>query len=314
MKLKKSLQLALNTLIHSKLRSWLTIVGIVIGIAAVVSIISVSEGAKKNLESQLGSFGADLLTINPGFSRATGASNNFRNGGLGGESNSAAASFKIKNLTTKDITVIRNVQNIKYVMGTVSGKADITYLSKTASANVRGVDPFIWKDFVSTELSSGRYLTQGDTYAIVVGGRLANKVFEGEIQLNRQLSIEGKAFKIVGILKEGGNNDDSIIFIPISVARDILDNVGNNDFNSISVKIINTDLTDDTITQIEKKLMMARGILQDKGKDFSVTSPRAFQERITTTLNSMSLFLAAIAAISLIVGAVGISNTMFTSV
>ena len=60
--------------------------------------------------------------------------------------------------------------------------------------------------------------------------------------------------------------------------------------------------------------MMARGILQDKGKDFSVTSPRAFQERITTTLNSMSLFLAAIAAISLIVGAVGISNTMFTSV
>ncbi len=314
MKIKKALQLSLNMLIHSKLRSYLTIIGIVIGIAAVVSIISVSQGAQKQLESQLNSLGADVLTISPGAPRAAGAGGGFRMGGGFGEGGGGRASTSVqKNLTARDVTVLKTVSNVKYVMGTVSGRADVSYIAKIASVSIRGVDTEVWKDFTTTQLESGRYLTKGDTNSIVVGNRVAHSVFKDGMQINRQVTIEGKTFKIVGILKESGS-DDSSIFMPILMARDVLDTVGPDDFGSISVKIANVDLTDATIAEINTKLMLSRGILQANKQDFTVTSPKAFQEAITSSLNSISLFLAAIAAISLIVGAVGIANTMFTSV
>lgn len=313
MKTRKALQLSLNMLIHSRLRSWLTIIGIVIGIAAVVSIIAVSQGAQRSLEAQLGSLGVDVFTVSPGFSRATGPGGEFRGGGFGEGVGRNTVSSSAKNLTARDVTVIKGVSNVKYVMGTVSGRADVVYLGKSASVNIRGVDAEVWKEFITTELDSGRYLTTGDTNYVVVGNRVATSIFEEGMQINRQVTIEGKTFKIVGILKESGG-DDSTIFMPIAMARDILEDVGEEEFGAISVKIANVDLTDETIAEIQRKLMLSRGILQDKDRDFTVTSPRAFQETVSSTLTSVSLFLAAIAAISLIVGAVGIANTMFTSV
>jgi len=312
MKTKKAFQLSLNMLIHSKLRSYLTIIGIVIGIAAVVSIISVSQGAQKNLEQQLNSLGADVLTISPGASRAMGVGGEFRGGGFGGSRDSPTVSDQ-QNLTAKDITVLKGISNVKYVMGTVSGRASVDYIGKSATVSIRGVDTEVWKNFITAQIEYGRYLTKGESNSIVVGNRVAHSIFKDGMEINRQVTIGGKTFKIVGILKESGS-DDSTIFMPISMTRDVLENVGDGEFNSISVKLNDVDQTDATVAEIEKKLMLSRGILQTKNKDFTVVSPRAFQETITSSLNSISLFLAAIAAISLIVGAVGIANTMFTSV
>lgn len=317
MKLKKALQLSLNMLIHSKLRSYLTIIGIIIGIAAVVSIISVSQGAQQQLESQLSSLGADILTINSGFSRATGSGGGFRvsgggfGGGLPGMGGETIRSQK--NLTSRDITVLNGISNIQYTMGIVSGRADTDYLGKSASINVQGVNTEVWKEFITTELDSGRYLTKGDSNSIVIGYNVANSIFENGIQINRQVTIEGKTFKVVGILKQSGSGDSNI-YMPIVMARDILENVGEDEFGSISIKVKDVERVDETIIEIERKLMLSRGILQEKNKDFSVSNPAAFQETISSSLNSIALFLAAIAAISLIVGAVGIANTMFTSV
>lgn len=315
MKIKKALQFSLNMLIHSKLRSYLTIIGIVIGIAAVVSIISVSQGAQQQLEEQLGSLGADILTISPGFSIAVGAGGGFRGGPPGGEGGlgGSTASDDQKNLTARDITVLKGISNVDSVMGTVSDRADVTYLGKTASVNIQGVDSGIWEKFTTTDLESGRYLIQGDSSSIVVGYNVANTIFDDGIQINRQVKIEGKTFKVVGILEQSGSGDSNI-YMPITMARDILEEVGEDEFGSISVKIENVEVVDETISKIDRKLMLSRGILQERDKDFSVSNPAAFQETITSSLNSISLFLAAIAAISLIVGAVGIANTMFTSV
>jgi putative ABC transport system permease protein len=102
--------------------------------------------------------------------------------------------------------------------------------------------------------------------------------------------------------------------MPITQARIVMDRVGQDQFDSISVEINDVNQVNDTINTLTSRLMMARGILQSKNQDFTVTSPTAIQQRITSTLTSVSLFLAAIAAISLIVGAVGIANSMFTSV
>lgn len=308
MRIQKAFQLALNILLHSKLRSWLTIIGIVIGIAAVVSIVSISQGAQQQLESRLGNIGADIITISPGASRAQGFGGGFRDGPPGGFGDSSS-STKQKNLTARDVTVVRGLTNVKSVMGSVSGRGDLTYSSKTATVSVQGVDPLVWKDITTETLSSGRLLANGDSYVVVLGGRIVENTFSDGIPLNSMITIEGKSFKVVGILAEG-----SSVYMPIDIARTTLDDVGNTKLDSISVKISDVSSADDTVTLITQKLMMSRGILKDTERDFSVTSQKSLQENIQSTLNTMSLFLGAIAAISLLVGAIGIANTMFTSV
>ncbi|MFA5070924.1 MAG: ABC transporter permease [Candidatus Pacearchaeota archaeon] len=309
MRLKKSFHLAWNILIHSKLRSWLTIIGIVIGIAAVVSIVSISTGAQEQLEDRLGSLGADILTVSPGFSRAMGG---MGFGGGGGEmrisSSEDSSDDESENLTSRDITVLKSIDNVDVVMGSVSSNGDLTYLSKTASVSVTGVDEKVWSEITTDELSSGRFLTNGDTYSIVIGENLATTTFE-DIPLNSKVTIEGKTFKVVGILESGNG-----VYMPVETARDVFDDIGEKEFDSISVKIEDVELADETVENIETKLMQSRGILNENEKDFSVSNPSAMQETMQETMNTMSIFLGAIAAISLVVGGIGIANTMFTSV
>jgi len=305
MRIIKSFKLSLNILFHSKLRSWLTIIGIIIGIAAVVTIVSISQGAQQQIESRLGSFGADILTITPGFSRAEGPGD-FGRGEFDREISNAINS---KNLTSKDVLILKNLPNIKYIMGQISGRADLTYMTKTATLNVVGVDISVWKDITTEQLASGRFLTNGDSYSVVLGGNVVSSTFENGIPLNSKITIEGKSFRVVGILKEGRN-----IYIPLDVARNILDDKSGDKFDSISVKIKDISLSNETINVATQKLMLSHGIIDANKKDFTVSSPTSMQQTIQQTINTMTIFLGAIAAISLIVGAVGIANTMFTSV
>lgn len=307
MKLKKEFQLAGNILVHSKLRSWLTIIGIIIGIAAVVTIVSISNGAKQQLQDRLGNLGANILTVTPGFSRARGAMG-FGGGGPSEFGSSSTTTTETKNLTAKDVIVIKSIPNVLEVMGSVSGREDLTYSSKTSSISISGVDEVIWKDITTEKLSSGRFLTNGDTYSVVLGGNLASSTFDN-IPLNNNVVINGKSFKVVGILSSGNG-----VYMPIDIARNTIDTVGKNEFDSISVKIQDVSIANETVNDITSKLMMSRGILQANKKDFTVSNPAEIQATIQQTLSSMSLFLGAIAAISLIVGAIGIANTMFTSV
>lgn len=313
MRLKKSFQLAWNILLHSKLRSWLTIIGIIIGIAAVVSIVSISIGAQQQLESRLGNLGANILTVTPGFSRATG---NFGFGGGGGEfqvqtgsrGESSSSNTEAKNLTARDINVLKSISNVNYVMGSVSSEGSMTYSGKTANVRVSGVDELVWKEITTETLESGRFLTSGDSYAIVIGSNLATSTFDN-IPINSKITIEGKSFKVVGIVN-GGNS----VYMPIQTARDVFADIGTEEFNSISVKIVDVSLSNETVNTITNKLMMSRGILKADERDFTVSNPSAMQETFKQTMGTMSIFLGAIAAISLIVGAIGIANTMFTSV
>ncbi|MBS3162875.1 ABC transporter permease [Candidatus Woesearchaeota archaeon] len=304
MKLKKTFSLALNILLHSKLRTWLTIIGIVIGIGAVVSILAISQGAQDSLEEQLGNLGADIITISPGASRAMGGGSEFRD--FGGREFTELTSSK--NLTNKDVLVLKSTANVEDVMGEVSGQGDISFASKTLSTQITGVNTDVWVDITTETLSSGRFLNQGDSYSIVIGDKVATS-FDTEITINSKVTIEGKTFQVVGMIENGNG-----IYMPIEIARTTIEDIGEDEFDSILVKVEDVDLTESTIETITEKLMMARGILDENKKDFSVSSPVQMQESMEETMNTMSLFLGAIAAISLIVGAIGIANTMFTSV
>jgi len=306
MRLKKSFELALNILVHSRLRSWLTIIGIVIGIAAVVSIISISEGAQAQLEQRLGDLGADILTVSPGFSRATGFGGSF--GPPGGERSSSSSSDQ-ENLTAKDVLVLNSISNVDVATGIVSGSADMSYSGESAKISIRGVDPQSWEKITTEELDAGRYLTKADTFSIVLGGDVVSSTFNKEITINSKVTIEGKSFKVVGITASGRTS-----YVPIDIARNILDDVGRDEFASISVKIKDVSLADSTVEEIKKQLMRSRGILKEEDIDFTVTNPSEMQATMEETMNTMALFLGAIAAISLLVGGIGIANTMFTSV
>jgi len=311
MRLTKSFELAVNIFIHSKLRSWLTIIGIFVGIGAVVAIVSISNGAQQQLEQQLGSLGADILTVSSGMSRAMGGG--FGGGGPPGEmgsSSSTTTSTETKNLTDRDIVVIKSIPNVKYVMGQISGKGDVVYSSKTAkNQQITGVDVLVWKEITTLEITEGRFLTSGDMYSVVIGSRIATETFDKDIPLNGKITIEGKSFNVVGISSEGSG-----IYMPIEATRAVLEDVKLKDYDSISVKIEDVDLANQAVSDITKRLMVSHGILNEKKKDFTVSNPSSMQETMKETLSTLTLFLGAIAAISLIVGAIGIANTMFTSV
>ncbi|MBI2660674.1 ABC transporter permease [Candidatus Woesearchaeota archaeon] len=314
MRFRKSFRLALNILLHSKLRSWLTIIGIVIGVAAIVAIVSIGEGAQVNVQERLSGLGADLITVSPGFERASGG---FR-GGFGGGAlhsmGSSAITSKAKNLTDKDITIVRSVEGVGFINGIVSGRADVFYLAESASVSVQGVDPLAWSKIVSTELEAGRYLNAGDANVVVIGSRVAKSTFKQPLVLNRDIAIEGRLFKTIGILKEsGGGGEDSRIIMPIEQARDILEDAGREKFDSIIIKASDADSVDRIVSEVDSKLMISRHVTA-KTKDYSVTSSKATQERLQDVTRTFTVFLGAIAAVSLLVGAVGIANTMFTSV
>lgn len=312
MRFNKSLKLAVNILVHSKLRSWLTIIGIVIGIAAVVAIVSIGAGMQQNVESRLGGLGADIITITPGGGRASAG---FRGGHGGGMPGSTATVTTAENLTKKDVLVLQSVGCIEYIQGTVSGRGEMYYLGEKATISIDGVDPLVWKEMTTSELDLGRFLGPSDYNVVVVGSRIAKDTFKQPLTLNRMITIEDKSFKVVGILKESGGfgGDDNKIIMPIKAARDTLEDVGSDEFDSIVLKATNTDDVDQIMEDADKKLMISRH-LTERGKDFSIRSAKSTQETMSDITQTMTLFLGAIAAVSLLVGAVGIANTMFTSV
>jgi putative ABC transport system permease protein len=311
MKLSKSLKLAVNILVHSKLRSWLTIIGIVIGIAAVVAIVSIGDGLQQNVESHLGGLGADLITISPGGGRASAG---FR-GPPGHEQGGTATSTDAENLTKRDVQVLQSVDGVELIQGTVSGQGEVYYLGEKATVSIEGVDPLFWKEMTTSELESGRFLGPSDYNVVIVGNRIAKDMFKQPLTVNRMITLEDKAFKVVGILQESGGfgGDDRSIIMPIDAARDTLEGVGNEEFDSISIKAANTDDVDQIIEEAEQKLLISRH-LTESTKDFRISSSQSTLETMSDVTQTISLFLEAIAAVSLLVGSVGIANTMFTSV
>lgn len=220
------------------------------------------------------------------------------------------------NLTDKDILNIKSVPGVKYVNGIVSGSAKITYLSESATASVQGVDTFVWREISTSELASGRYLSPGDGNVVVIGDSIANEMFDQPLLINTQITIEGKSFRIVGILSKSGGigGDDRTIFMPEASAREILDlDLDADQFSSIQIKVEDSDSVDEITGSIEERLMTSRHVAEDT-KDFTITSAQAIQETISGVVGTMNMFLAGIAAISLLVGAIGIANTMFMSV
>jgi len=306
MQLYKCAKHAFKMVLHSQLRSWLTIIGIVIGVAAVIAIVSIGDGMQAALNARLGGLGADIITITPGFSRGGGFRGMGEGGGGGGGGGAVAAAPVLEK---RDLQTLKAIPEIMLVDTEIRGSANVTYLGKSGRVSVTGVDQRVWPQITTSTIKEGRTLNSADQNVILIGGRLASSYFGQPLGINKMISIEGSAFRVVGVLDDQSNS----IYMPIQMAYQVIDSKTNGQYDTLVVKIKNQDQLDAAEAKITSRLMIARHVTQ-KNQDFSVISSKQIQQTIADTLSAMTTFLLAIAAVSLIVGAVGIANTMFTSV
>lgn len=294
-------------LLHSKLRSWLTIIGIVIGVGAVVGIISLGDAMEASVQSRLADMDLTKITITPGYSKAQSHIGPGRMSWGSGTTTDAE-------LTDHDIDALRGIEGIVYATGEISGGEEVSYTGENATLSITGVDPQVWQYMNSLDVESGRLLEPADKYVAVIGSGVASGIYEKDIGINQVITINGKSVRVVGILKEEGGSEDRQIYMPIDAAVNLITDAEKDVFDSIEVKAQSVDVVDTVVAEIEKKLMISRHIANEDDRDFSVTALKSMAQSVTSMISSMTLFLGAIAAVSLIVGAVGIANTMFTSV
>ena len=326
MKFTDILKLSLNGLTHRGLRSWLTILGIIVGVAAVIAMLSIGAGMSQSMESQMSNFGADVLTVSVGRTIATGPQSGFEGRFQPGQEGdrfgsqvqtSQTTTTDEPTLTDTDLLAVSTADGVESVTGIISGRGTVQYLAQTVTVSIEGVEPSAWNTMTTSSLASGRYLESGETTSVLVGNSIANGMFDYNLTIDSQIRIGSKTFTIVGILEESGTGsfggDDRTIVMTIQAAREIVTDLDNNAYSSIQVKVTDTNAIDQIIENVEQVLYTSRMVTADTA-DFTVTSPTTMLETIQSTMATLTFFLTGIAAISLLVGAIGIANTMFMSV
>lgn len=308
MKLVKCLKHAFWMVLHSRIRSWLTILGIVIGVASVVAIMSIGGGMQQTMNNQLGNLGGDILTLIAGHSRGFSM---FHGGGRehgenGGEATATTTEVVIDNT---DLQALKGIPDIALIDTNIKGNVKVSYLGKSGTVSLNGVDQKVWSRITTSTIKEGRFLDSADQNVVVIGGKLASSYFDKPIGINQMVTIEDNVFRVVGILDDTSNS----IYMPIQMAYQMLTDKTNGVYDSIVIKVKDQNTLNETISKIEKRLMIVRHVTA-KNMDFSISSRMEMQQARSQMMSSMNAFLIALAAVSLIVGAVGVANTMFTSV
>ncbi|MGC9310717.1 MAG: ABC transporter permease [Candidatus Aenigmatarchaeota archaeon] len=293
-------RLAVTNLMHRSLRSKLTILGIFIGIAAVVSLISVGQGLQMSINEQFENLGTNVLTVMPG-------------GGFA----SAMGGLSTSKFTDEDLRVIQSVRGVKSAAGFQFTMGPVKFHDETKYTYVMGMD----SDKATLELLQstgvkileGRELKSGDRYSAVVGYSFAHKeFFEKNVKIRDRLEIGGKDFRIVGIYDTVGNpQDDTYIYLPLGAYNEAFETSG--EYAIIYVKVQDGFTNDEVKASIEKTLRRSRNVREGE-EDFAVTSAEQLMEAFSTIFGVVQAVLVSIAAISLLVGGVGIMNSMYTSV
>ncbi|MCX6803543.1 MAG: ABC transporter permease [Candidatus Diapherotrites archaeon] len=328
MKVKDSVKLSVNSILHRRLRAWLTLLGIIIGVAAVVSIVSIGNGAQASVNERLSGFGADIITMTTGFNRAGSFGGAARGeidipslgGGGGGQCGgvrTTSSNTKTPVLTSQDVAIISGNPDVLAVNQIVSGRSSLVFGSQTINTSIQGINPNTWIKTTNITLASGRLLGASDSRSAVIGYNLANTSFKTPITLGRKIDINGVAFTIVGTLQKsgsgfGGGGSDSTVYVTYTAAWDVVD-VNRNNYSSIQIKVKDASLATIDVNVLTQSLLLSRKVTGGR-QDFTLTSTEAIQQQIQSVTQTLTLFLGAIAAVSLLVGAVGIANSMFTSV
>ncbi len=293
--------LAFGNLRHRGIRSWLTMLGIFIGIAAVVSLISLGQGLQEAITGQFSTLSVDRLII--------------QNAGTAfGPPGSAA----IKKLTSHDLDIVKSVSGVDRAIPRLLRIGKVTYNKQAQFEFIVSMpqgqsDIQYLYDSFSIKAESGKLLTTSDKGKILVGKDFeTNNGFEKEIRPGTILNIQGKNFQVLGILKKASSFQiNSAIFMLEDDMKNLFSLKDESDF--IVAQVHDKDKVEQVAEEIAHKLRKDRHEKIGE-EDFSIQSPLQALGSVNTILNIINLIVTGIAAISLLVGGIGITNTMFTSV
>jgi putative ABC transport system permease protein len=285
---------AVRSLSLQKSRAALTLLGMVIGIAVIVALISLGSGMRATISDNLEKVGADRINIFPAglFQSA-----------LGGPPQDTVP------FTEKELNEISRLPGVKDAQPFFFRSGEVKFRNEVAFVNVGGGTSEIFEIYSSFySLKEGRYVTDFDDRAVNIGFRLAGDTFDADIRVGDFIEVNKKKFEVVGIFTEIGNQqDDTTIYLPIKAAQNLYDAGG--EISMIIATAEDERRVKITAERIEERLKKLRG-----GKDFEVATTEDFANQINQVLGILTFVLGGIASISIVVGGVIIMNTMLMSV
>ena len=307
----QNIRSALRALLANKLRSGLTMLGIVIGVGAVVALMSIGTGAQASITNRIQGIGANLVTV------FSGTRNQDAPSGAGGGVTAP--------LTYEEALQLRGLPGVEAVAPQVQSRQPIKNGSKQANAQVVGVTPeyaIVHPD----QLDHGRFIATNDVSAkarvAVVGSQVVTDLFGGLDPVGKQIKINGILFQVVGVVKSQGSGGfgfsrDTTTYVPLTTALARLSRtrVGSqNTVSTIEVSALNSDSISTAIAALTDKLAVLHKIKSGAANDFTVQSQADILAAATQVTGVLTVFLGAIAGISLVVGGIGVMNIMLVSV
>ncbi len=305
---KSTFKIAVLSLKTNKMRSSLTSLGIIIGVAAVIVMLAIGTGATTKVTKDMEAMGSNLLTIRSASANQAGVRQ-----GFGSK----------PSLTLKDaVAVNRLARGVEVVAPVSSENKQLVYGNQNWSSTVYGTTAnyLLAKNY---EILLGRNFLPEDiknsTKVAILGSTVAIELFGDVNPVDKTIRVGGVPFKVVGALKSKGSSgpmdNDDLVFIPITTAQKKVFGVYfPGTVNMIVVKCINSEIIDTTEKDIEEILSLRHNIGKNQDKDFEIRNSAEFQEKLKSTVKTFSLLLGSIASVSLLVGGIGIMNIMLVSV
>ncbi|MFB6209826.1 MAG: ABC transporter permease [Candidatus Nanohaloarchaea archaeon] len=290
-------RLSLNSLRHRKRRSWLTIIGTLIGIMAVVSLISIGQGLENSIKSELRELGGNKVFVSPG-------------GGISGRFSDTT--FK---LTEEDLETVERSRSVATAAGMISGNVQAEFRRDNKFIKVIGLPAGTKRDtakeIFGIEMEEGRYIRQNDRTSVIVEKDIADDKFEDEMLLRSNVGLEDE-YRIVGIYTSSGAvSGASGIIMPMERAREVLDK--KDEYGMITAQIRQGFTPEEAADEIRRNLRNERGVKKGS-ENFKVRTAKDILRSFRNQLSIVRGVLLGIGAISLLVGGIGIMNTMYTSV
>jgi putative ABC transport system permease protein len=305
MSLWEALRVALSSLASNKLRSFLTMLGIIIGVAAVITTISIGQGANKATQEQIAKLGTNVLTVFPGQQR-TGAVSL----GMGSRTN----------LTMEDTQAIaRECPSVKQVAPEYSGRGRLKFQNQNTSTSIMGSTPE-YVEVRNFEMNQGRFFTDSDVKrrakVVVLGDSVRDSLFGNISPVGKNVKLNGQSFKVIGTfkLKGGGGfrNPDDQVYIPITTAMRRV--FGVEYIGSMGVQAISADKMKTAQDETEALIRKRHRTPANDPSDVRIFNQADLMDTAAQTNRTITILLAAIGGISLFVGGIGIMNIMLVSV
>jgi len=308
MNISESFLTALDSLMANKMRAILTMLGVIIGVAAVIALVAIGNGVNDMITGEIQSIGSNLLFVVTDMEESGG----------------------IQALSMRDMEALAdpfNVPAVKLVAAEIKGTQEVVYSGSSSLTTVSGVtsDHFAINNL---SVAAGDILTDADmddkTRTAVLGSTVATELFsDGEFPIGQSVKINGLSYEVVGVLDQKGSqlpvlDPDDKVYIPLTTAQTRLyperSRGSERAVHTISLQVVSEDQTDAAIEQISEILRERHGIADAAGDDFTVHNQADVLESFNVITTTITLFLGAIAGISLIVGGIGIMNIMLVSV